>query len=509
MEILKVLYHPILFLLFGIVILYMIRSTAFFARIRVSAVFVIFFFTIQWVFYNFRISEQFPRFVLLMDELSLHQWLNAFLIFFGALLTIRIVDWVLFGRRQAEKLISPVPVLLRDLMTILILAIVILFVMKTQFGIKPTALITTSAVLSAILGLALQDVLGNILAGIALHIEKPFRVQDWIRMGDLEGRVLAVNWRATRIITHDAETIVIPNGMLSKESIVNYSKPTKNHAVKTRIGLPYSAKPNQVKDIITGVILATDGVVRNPKPQLRLKEFSDFSIQYEIRFWINDRQKYPDIMDAVMTGIWYALKREGIVIPFPIRDVFMHDAEKIRMARDQNFRETEFRLVRGMDLFKPLKDDRIRELCSHLGHGTFARGETIVREGEKGDSLFLLMSGSVEVFFQDDEDGSLDRIGRIEPGDFFGELSLLTGEPRSATVIAETDVEVLIIEKHDLVPILESQPDIVGKLSLALAQRQVLREEARERSRESRKKEEEARSNDLRARIIRFFGISG
>lgn len=509
MEILKVLYHPLLFLLFGFVVLHMIRSTAFFVRIRISAIFVVFFFTIQWVFYNFRISEQFPRFVLLLDELSLHQWLNAFLVFFGTLLTIRVMDWLLFGRRQAEKQISPVPVLLRDLMTIIILVIVILFVMKTQFGIRPSALITTSAVLSAIIGLALQDVLGNILAGIALHIEKPFRVQDWIRMGDLEGRVLSVNWRATRIITHDAETIVIPNGKLSKESIVNYSKPTKNHAVKTRIGLPYSARPNQVKDIIVGVILATDGVVRNPRPQLRLKEYADFSILYEIRFWINDRQKYPDIMDAVMTGIWYALKRKGIVIPFPIRDVFFHDAEKIRAAQEHEFRETEFRLVRSMDLFKPLSDDRIHELCSRLAHGNFARGETIVQEGQKGNSLFLLMSGSVEVFSKDDEDGSLDRIGRLEAGDFFGELSLLTGEPRSATIIAENDVEVLIIEKGDLVPLLESQPDIVGKLSLALAQRQFLREEAREKSRESRKKEEEARSHDLRAKICRFFGVSG
>jgi cAMP-binding proteins - catabolite gene activator and regulatory subunit of cAMP-dependent protein kinases len=212
-----------------------------------------------------------------------------------------------------------------------------------------------------------------------------------------------------------------------------------------------------------------------PRPLCRLTNFGDSSITYQLKFWIEDRPMSEDIQSDVMTHIWYSLKRSGIKIPFPIHDVFIHEAVKKEVVEEMNLKKVEG-FLRRISIFEPLDDGNIRALASSGRDWFFGRGERMVKQGELGGSLFLILEGSASVHVKLADDGREVIVGRLQAGDFFGEKSLLTGEPRSASVVAETDVEVIEIEKKNLVPILENSPKTMEELSRCLAERQLMNE---------------------------------
>ncbi|MDP8218704.1 MAG: mechanosensitive ion channel family protein [Candidatus Theseobacter exili] len=505
MKLIQIFLNPALLMLVGLALLYFLRSTKLYRRIRFSGTLFVIFLSFQWLLYNMTYSERYPGYIFSLDVLRMPQWVDSFAIFFGVLLIVRLLDFLLFARHEGAKTEKRISVLVRDMAIFIILLVVILFILKSQFGIKPTALIATSAVLSAIIGLALQDVLANILSGVSLHIEKPFEVKDWIYVNGMEGRVVEVNWRATRIITHSAELVVIPNSLIAKDNIINYSKPSKIHAVSDKIGLPYDASPNKVKEILVNSILSIDGVSKNPKPQLRLIEYGDFAIKYEIRYWISERLKWQDIMDAVMTQAWYALHRNRIIIPFPIRNVYLHDAGQIELKRNASELSSIKNMIKSTELFRSLSDDQISVCASGVKKSAYSRNEKLVTQGDEGDDLFIISKGTVKVFI-DGENHQLENVAELTEKEFFGELSLLTGESRSATVIANDDVEVLIIDKACIASLLEQNPDIVVKLSQVLTEREKQREHVRERSRKDNESEE-SQTKTLIKKISRYFGI--
>ncbi|MCX6897772.1 MAG: mechanosensitive ion channel family protein [Verrucomicrobia bacterium] len=363
-----------------------------------------------------------------------------------------------------------VPKLLRDLAKALLLLAAVLCVMKFVYGQQLGTIITASGIVAVVLGFALQNLLGDVVAGIALNLEKPFDIGDWIWVGETDGEVIEINWRATRLRTRDNNYLIIPNGNITKQNITNFHYPDRVHALKCSVGVEYGAAPNDVKNVLRQAVRHTSGVLPQ-EPRIRLKQFGDSAINYEIKFWVENRAASDDILSDVMTNIWYALRRARMSIPFPIRDVFMHQPAEADSVEQQRRADAEHAL-RAVDLFKPLDHDQIVALAGRGRLVRFGRGETVISKGDAGDSLFLIVSGQASVKLAREGGGEVIA-GALKTGNTFGEMSLLTGAPRNATVVAESDLRLLEIGKDALGPMLQENPAVAEALSRLMADRQL------------------------------------
>ncbi len=413
-----------------------------------------------------------------LDLRSFVIWYEAIITFFSILFLTKILsfffwDYYLFRFRKTQ-----VPGLLRSMVTVLILIASVLVIIRFIFDKQLSGLLVASSVTAGLLAFALQDFLSGLIAGIALNVEPPFQVGDWVMLGDKEGEVIDINWRATTLKTLDTTYLIVPNSILSKAEINNFYKPMKVHAALVYVGVEYGAPPTKVKDILISCALETRGVVATPRPLARLNTFGDFSITYELKFWIEDHALYKDIKSDVLTRVWYNLRRNNIKIPFPIRDVFIHETADEKQALEEMNRRRERieALLRRVSIFEPLQDREIQAITSSGRMWHFGKGERIVKQGEAGSSLFLILEGSAVVEIKISDDGRVVTVAHLNTGDFFGEKSLLTGESRSATVVAETDLEVVEVEKINILPILENNPGIMEDLSKLLAERHLINE---------------------------------
>jgi small-conductance mechanosensitive channel len=206
-------------------------------------------------------------------------------------------------------------------------SLVVMVVLRAFFRIDVTALLAVPAVLTAVIGFALQETLGNIFSGLTLQISRPFESGDWVRVADKVGRVHGVGWRATTIVTRAHEWLDIPNPQLAKDLLFNYG----SHVVadEVSIGLGYGEPPNRVREVILGVLRDVPDVLRHPEPEILAWEFGDYAIRYRIKYWLADYGLSEQIHDRVVSSLWYALRRYGIEIPFPIRTLVLSQERRV------------------------------------------------------------------------------------------------------------------------------------------------------------------------------------
>lgn len=392
---------------------------------------------------------------------------NGLLTLWILTLILRLIEPFLIPRLIPADKRGQVPKIFRDIVRVLLVAIVIMFVLKTGFGVELGALLTTSAILSAIVGFALQDTLGNILAGLAVYVEKPFEVGDWILVGDQEGMVDFMSWRTTRIWTRDNDYVVLPNSVIAGGQIVNYNIPERLHREHFRVGVSYAAPPNKVKNVLLRVVKDSVryGIVLDPAPEVILVSYDDFSIEYDLRFWIRDYRRKDIIQDAVRSRVWYHFRRYGIEIPFPIRNVFLRrvsrKAEHERVEQEQQ--ELKYALER-VPILEPLDETDIARLMDEVAVQHFAAGEDLVRQDETGDCFFIILRGNVAVIIRDEmgEDHEVSSLGKF---DYFGEMSLLTGEKRNATVRSIEDCSVAMVDREAFKHVIEANEAILESLT--------------------------------------------
>jgi small-conductance mechanosensitive channel/CRP-like cAMP-binding protein len=416
--------------------------------------------------------------------------------------------WEHLARRQME---IPVPRLVVDVLNFIIMATLAVILLNTLFAVKLTAFLVTSTVLSAVIGLSLQDILGNVFAGLALQLERPYEMEDWVMIDGIEGAVEEMNWRVLTVRTRNNDIMAIPNATVSKTVVTNFSQPSKLHLVHVKVGVGYAHPPERVKKVLLSSVSDTSGISAKPSPSVFLEEFSSSSITYDVRFWITEYSRKPQIADAVRSRIWYCLQRAGMGIPFPIRDVYLHTLEpdhelKLRAElRDDILRE-----LKKVELFKPLDDNDMNILAGRSSLLRYTRGESMVRQGDTGDSLFLIRDGSVEVTVRTEKSEPVV-VATLGHGSFFGEMSLLTGEPRSATVSALEETQVVVVSREGLKYVLDSNPSLVEPLSAMLEKRSeelaLSREKASALKKTVQKKGTSGQKEDLLARIRSFFKL--
>lgn len=333
-------------------------------------------------------------------------------------------------------------------------------------------LLTTSAVSAVVLGFALQDTLGNAFAGLAIQSEKPFQVGHWVKVGDFEGRVAEVTWRATKLRTKGGNMVIVPNNVVSKEAIINYSEPAAPLRLEVEVGASYLAPPNQVKAAIMEAMRRCSRVLDAPAPDVVLSAFEASAISYKARFWIDDYAADERSRDEVRTAIYYAFQRQGIEIPWPIQVEYSREWQEPDPRRKTDAAE---HALSRVDLFAALPPELRREVASAADHVVYGAGETVVRQGEPGQSMFVVATGTVSVVIEP----ARNEVARIQAGGYFGEMSLLTGEPRTATVLAVDDIAVIEIGVDLFRRVAAAHPEAVEKIAEAAMARRIGLEAAR------------------------------
>jgi small-conductance mechanosensitive channel/CRP-like cAMP-binding protein len=369
-----------------------------------------------------------------------------------------------FRRRQGMD----APALLGSVVSVLLYGIGAGVVAKMWFGVDLTPFLATSAVVGAVVGLALQDTLGNLFAGIALHSEAPFRVGDWVRVADKDGRVEQVSWRATRLRTWDGDALTVPNSELAKHAVLNYSVPRGPHTRVLQVGVAYHVPPNKVLSVLMEIFDQVDGVPNEPPISIRVIAYHEYSIAYEVRYPFRAYEDWRRIEHEVNRLIWYHFRRHAIEIPFPIRNVYLHQVDRQVDGRETPALRLQ-RTLRGVDLFRPLSDDELLLSVRRFRPLHYAAGEKILEEGGGGDSFFVIDSGQVDVLKT--IGGVQRKVARLWEGQFFGEMALLTGEKRAATVVAATDVDLYTLDKAGFQDVLVANPEIAVEISAILTTR--------------------------------------
>lgn len=368
-----------------------------------------------------------------------------------------------FEKHQQAK----APKFVSQLFGLILFIVAIFVVIGGVYGKSIEGVVFGSTVVVGIVGFAMQDLLGNIIAGIALEIGKPFKTGDWLKVENQHAEVIEVNWRSTRLRTNDDIYLDIPNKAIVGATITNLTYPTRQHAIRLHVGFDYATPPNFVKDIMAKAAAAVHGVLTTPAPKVFLKDFADSAVIYEIKFWLEDESIYNDIVDGIRTNVWYAAQRHGIRIPFPIRTVQIER----KSAASHDVMDIARACVRKQPFLQLLDEEQLEKLLAHARFQRFGRREKIITQGVAGESMFILLNGEANVYVQ--ANGAETLVATLHTGDYCGEMSLLTGAPRSATVVAGTDCEMWEIGKEVLAEILQHNETLVQKLSELLAQRRM------------------------------------
>lgn len=378
------------------------------------------------------------------------------------------VNVLLFTGAKPGSWQSEAPKLFRDLIRTVLIAVGGALVLRQVFGVDLGGVFAALGIGGVVIGFALQDTLGNLFSGVALLFERPFEIGDWLEVSGEKGRVVEVNWRSVHIVTRDLELLVVPNSVLSQAVIRNYSQPRKHHRENVSIGFSYDDPPNKVKRVMLETALGTKGVLSEPKPVIVTMSYDDSSITYVVRLFLADYAQVPAVTDEFVTRIWYAARRNGLSIPFPIRDVYHHQVPKVR-SDDMLQRLASY--MKSLPTLAMVDASVLEELASHASLGHYGRGESAIFQGQSNVKMHFVLAGNAIAIAQD-ESGRGHTISEMSRGDFFGYSALLSNEPSPMSIIAVEDLEVLILETDAVQKMLNQTPRFAQQLGSVISARQ-------------------------------------
>jgi small-conductance mechanosensitive channel/CRP-like cAMP-binding protein len=433
-------------------------------------------------------SPEAPRIAVLVSRFFL---LASFLQ--SALLFVGVAVW--------ERIARPMPRIFLDVLGWLMIAAAGLSILY-ESGINAGNLFTGSAVVTAVLGFALRDTLGNVFAGLAIHAEHPFEVGDWIQYDANPahiGRVVEINWRATKVITLDEAYVIVPNGQLAQASIRNFTKPERWSRRSLFVVTPYSVPPQRVQAIILEAIRGSFGVLDHPAPSVVTNDFKERGVEHWVRLFTTEFDKRDRVDGMARDRIWYALTRHGIELPVATHAVRLTEIPAPPPEPEGGVVDRRIGTLRCVGLLAVLEPGQLR-LVAEQGHERlYAAGDTVIREGDRGESMFVVMRGRVAVEASQPQAG-LVRLAELGPGEYFGEMSLMTGTPRMATVTALEETLLLELGRDAVRGVLAANPRLVERLGEALHRRLAEREQAIANSEKA-----PAESTDLFRKICEIF----
>jgi small-conductance mechanosensitive channel/CRP-like cAMP-binding protein len=444
---------------------------------------------------------------------SAHRWLTWAWRLCLAIAFVNVASVFVFEVLLSALHLKP-PRILRDLLVALAYIVVAITILSRDVDIS--GIVATSAVITAIIGLSFQDTLGNMMGGMALQLEHTIGVGDWIKLGDgVEGLVKEIRWRHTSIETRNWDTVVIPNSVLMKSQVTVLGRrrgQPRQHRQWVYFHVDFRYSPTEVIDIVQTALRAETipNVAQEPAANCILMDFKESYASYAVRYWLTDLAVDDPTNSVVRARIYFALRRANIPLSIPAHSLFVTEEDRSR-REEKSAAELNKRIgaLKEVELFQALTDDERKALAARLRVAPFVGGEAITRQGAEAHWLYLITRGDVEVRVA--VDGNLnEHVATLHQGNFFGEMGMMTGAPRRATVIAVSDVECYRVDKEAFHDILQQRPEIAESISEILARRTVELDAAREGLNEEAKRARmQKHKGDLLRRIRKFFTLEG
>ena len=370
-----------------------------------------------------------------------------------------LVDLYLHYRMKGE-----VPNFIREIFLLGIYVFYGATALRVIFDISMASILTTTTVLTAAFAFAMQTTLANVVSGFHLQADRTFQrgAWVWIKEKDISGEIVNVGFRYSTVRTAEGHLVHIPNHYFTQNVVHGIgSRAGQSAVINDRVLLDYAFPPARAKAVLLKALLDEHEILCEPHPAVEVVAFLDSGIQYNLRYHIADYGAVLSVRDAVLRRVWYSVTREGQTFPYPHREVVKKVPEPPFRMGDDAIREN----LRRIDILGPLGEEDLDSLARHVRLRVYGIGETVVREGEEGDSLFVVLRGDLEVHV------GQEKVNTLAAGDFFGEMSLLTGERRRATVRTVDEVRLLEISKEALEPIIVAHPPVAEGLSAALERR--------------------------------------
>ncbi|MEN6577209.1 MAG: mechanosensitive ion channel family protein [Phycisphaerales bacterium] len=445
-----------------------------------------------------------------------HPWL----LFWGLYAIVRLAEGLLVEGFVQMGRPCPLSRLTRGMLRLAIIVGIIFILLKYQMGRQIGVLLTSTAIVTGVIGFAMQGVLGNLLAGMSLHACRSMSVGDWIEIDGTIGQVILVSWRETRLRTTGGHIVIVPNGKLADATIRNFSSPTKLRRHDVPVSASYGDAPN---DVIAALVEAADSIAKvekHPAPAAFVTGFKDFCIDYVLRFWTKQYEQRTPIEGDVMRMIWYKFQRRGIEIPFPMSgrllDNFMQAVHAQRFEKplpseiEHNVDDlvaSDFgrKLMADSEGVCLLSRDELKAVARDVRRIRYTHGETLMRQNEQGESFYVLVRGTVKGSIVN-ADAANPIEFELQPGALFGEMSLLTGLPRSATMIAVTECELLEFNRDAFAHLLSLREEIPRVLSDLAAARTAKNVESLEKLRAASAAPVELAKDGIMRRLKRILG---
>ncbi|HON90068.1 MAG TPA: mechanosensitive ion channel family protein [Sedimentisphaerales bacterium] len=411
---------------------------------------------------------------------------EAWLLFWGIHAVVRLLEGLLVEMFVQMGRVCPLSRLSRGLLHLAIMMGVAFMLIKYQLGFEIGVLLTSTAIVTGVIGFAMQGVLGNLLAGMSLHACHTLAVGEWIHVEGVKGQVILVNWRETRVRILGGHVVIIPNSKIADAKIYNYSSPTSLRRHEVLVAASYGDPP---ADVIAALVEAADcilAVEKHPAPDAYITGFKDFCIEYALRFWSKHYERRTSIEGDVMRMIWYKFQRRGIEIPFPMSGRLLGNfleavhaqkfekplASEIERIVDDMLRSDFGRkLLANSEGVCILSRDELRTVARSVKRTRFTYGETLMHQGDTGESFYVLVEGTIHGCIANSDTAHPVEFD-LHPGSLFGEMSLLTGLPRSATMTAVTNCELLEFDRAaftQLLALREEIPRVLSDLAAARA----------------------------------------
>ncbi len=451
--------------------------------------------------------------------MALIQWDNVALGFFEiSMIGVGIALIRFFGlfafRVVLPRLHLNAPRILEDI-TVFVCYGVWLIIRLRLMGLDLSHIVATSAVITAIVAFSMQDTLGNILGGLAVHLDHSVEIGDWLVMDGISGKVTDIRWRYTKIITRNGEKVVVPNSLLMKNrfSVVGSSASSGNawrRWVWFNVGVDHA--PGRVRDIVENTVRGAQiaNVARDPAPNVVIMEFGSGYLRYALRYWLTEPALDDPTDSEVRHHVFNALMRNGMSLALPEE---VRHMVKENQSHDDLLAQRELQrriaALANVDLFRDLTDSERQTLAAHLTHSPFARGDVITRQGATAHWLYIIVSGQADVWLEG-EGGERRLLSQLHDGDVFGEMGLMTGEPRRATVTAASDVECYRLDKVGLAAVMQGRPAIAEEISRVLSERDTELQKLRhELEASALARRDHAPRESVLERIREFFKLPG
>jgi small-conductance mechanosensitive channel/CRP-like cAMP-binding protein len=426
----------------------------------------------------------------------------------GALATVGMAGLIVFGM-VLPRLRLAVPLILQDVI-IVACGVIAVFGTASRAGVNLSGIVATGAVLTAVIGLALQDMLGNVVGGLALQLDSTISVGDWIRVQEVSGRVVEIRWRSTSIETRNWEIVVIPNSVLTRSQVVVLGRrggetPRWRRTIGFQVDFRFM--PTHVIEAVQNALRAhrITNVAQTPEPSCVLMDLGDSAARYAVRYFLTDFASDDGTDGVVRSRVYIALARAGIPLSIPAQTLFVtEDSDERREHKHKADLARRLSALDRIHLFADLSAAERDELAESLHHAPFAAGEMLTKQGADAHHLYVIAQGRVSV--RAGEGATEYEVAQLGAGDFFGEMSLLTGEKRAATVIALTDVECYRLDADVFRHVLMRRQDLAEKVATQLAERRTGLQSMSEHLKD-RKQRVEQDQRDLLQRIRTFFHL--